>query len=117
MNPLYSATAQRAGHRCEYCHAPEAAFNLPFEVEHITPTASGGKDTSDNLALACSSCNAFKAIRVVGTDSETQATVSLFHPRRAVWEDHFAVDTETLTILGKTPIGRATVVALQMNSP
>ena len=35
MNPRYSAVAERAGHRCEYCGAPEVVFNFPFEVEHI----------------------------------------------------------------------------------
>jgi hypothetical protein len=34
MNPLYARVAARAGDRCEYCHAPEAVFNFPFEVEH-----------------------------------------------------------------------------------
>jgi hypothetical protein len=32
MNPHYEVVALRAGHRCEYCHAPEAVFNFPFEV-------------------------------------------------------------------------------------
>ena len=92
MNPLYPEIARRAGHRCEYCHAPEGAFNLPFEVEHIVPSVSGGPTEQENLALACRSCNAFKAVRVVGTDPETQATVPLFNPRRDVWDDHFVVD-------------------------
>jgi len=30
MNPHYARVAQRAGHRCEYCRAPEAVFNFPF---------------------------------------------------------------------------------------
>lgn len=117
MNPLYPEVAQRAGHRCEYCHAPEAMFNFPFEVEHIVPAASGGADTQDNLALACRSCNAFKASRQIGIDPETQANVPLFHPRYDVWEDHFAIDPEAELILGRTPTGRATVALLQMNSP
>lgn len=33
MNPHYHAVGTRAEHRCEYCHAPEAIFNFPFEVE------------------------------------------------------------------------------------
>lgn len=37
MNPYYGAIAERANHRCEYCHAPELVFNFPFEVEHIIP--------------------------------------------------------------------------------
>lgn len=33
MNLHYTLVGRRAGHRCEYCHAPEAVFNFPFEVE------------------------------------------------------------------------------------
>lgn len=40
MNPNYPPVAERAGHRCEYCHAPEAIFNVLFEVEHIIPLAN-----------------------------------------------------------------------------
>jgi hypothetical protein len=38
MNPKYAFVALRAGHRCEYCHAPEVVFNSLFEVEHIGAT-------------------------------------------------------------------------------
>jgi len=37
MNPFYPLVTQRAGQRCENCHAPEAIFNFPFEIEHIIP--------------------------------------------------------------------------------
>jgi len=57
MNPYYSAIAERANHRCEYCHAPELVFNFPFEVEHITPLSQQGTNDESNLALACRSCN------------------------------------------------------------
>jgi 5-methylcytosine-specific restriction endonuclease McrA len=55
MNRRYADVAARAGHRCEYCHAPEAIFNFPFEVEHIIPPNDGGADETNNLALACRS--------------------------------------------------------------
>ena len=42
MNPGYEAVALRAGHRCEYCRAPEAVFNFPFEVEYIIPLVHAG---------------------------------------------------------------------------
>jgi hypothetical protein len=116
MNPNYPRVAQRASHRCEYCHAPEGAFNFPFEVEHIAPTTSGGPTELDNLALACRSCNAFKSSRVTGVDPESQALVPLYHPRRDVWDDHFAVEPERLEMVGRTRTGRATVVVLQMNA-
>ena len=116
MNPLYPEVAHRAQHRCEYCHAPEPVFNFSFEVEHILPSSSGGTNTLDNLALACRSCNAFKGYRQSALDPETRQHVPLFPPREEVWEDHFEVDSEANTLLGKTPTGRATVLQLQVNS-
>jgi 5-methylcytosine-specific restriction endonuclease McrA len=64
MNPFYAAAAQRANHRCEYCHAPELVFNFPFEVEHVIPLARKGANDETNLALACCSCNLRKGTRV-----------------------------------------------------
>jgi 5-methylcytosine-specific restriction endonuclease McrA len=61
MNPHYPGVARRAGHRCEYCRAPEGIFNFPFEVEHVCPIAHGGMNDEVNLALACRACNVFKA--------------------------------------------------------
>ncbi len=65
MNPSYPLVAARARHACEYCRAPEIVFNLPFEVEHITPQSRGGKTTEDNLALSCRSCNLYKSDFIV----------------------------------------------------
>jgi hypothetical protein len=51
VNPLYPVVAERVVYRCKYCHAPEAVFNFPFEVEHIFPQAHGDSDDLENLAL------------------------------------------------------------------
>src|SRR5512142_856193 len=51
MNPHYAVVAERAVHRCEYCGAPEAIFNLPFEVEHIIPPGRGGADHENDLVM------------------------------------------------------------------
>lgn len=115
MNRNYALVATRAAHRCEYCHAPEAVFNFPFEVEHILPTSLGGSDVVANLALACRSCNVLKAANVKGLDPESQEEVSFYHPRGDSWEVHFLVDLETADVLGRTAIGRATVARMQMN--
>ena len=48
---------QRAGERCEYCHADERWQFVLFTVDHVTPRSLGGDDTADNLALACRNCN------------------------------------------------------------
>lgn len=117
MNPHYPAVSARARHVCEYCHAPEAIFNLPFEVEHITPQASGGESSTDNLALSCRSCNLYKSDAMTAFDEQTQSTVRLFHPRRDDWSDHFTVNAETGEIEGSTDIGRTTVFRLRINSP
>lgn len=81
MNPRYAAIAARARHRCEYCHAPEAVFNFPFEVEHILPPGRGGLDELANLALACRSCNLFKSDCVETLDPVSELMAKLFHPR------------------------------------
>src|SRR5438105_3796645 len=84
MNPLYPLVAARAGHRCEYCRAPEAVFNFPFEVEHILPRSLGGGDMEDNLALACRACNLRKSARVTCTDPAMRRTPgSTIHERIA----------------------------------
>ena len=79
MNLHYPDVALRAGHRYEYCHAPEAVFNLPLEVEHIVPLARGGEDTAANWALACRACNLYKATHVSGPDPVSEAVLRLFH--------------------------------------
>jgi hypothetical protein len=71
MNSRYAQVAERAGHRCEYCHAPEAIFNFPFEVEHIVPPGHGGSQDDTNLALSCRSCNLFKSDRLNVIDRAT----------------------------------------------
>jgi 5-methylcytosine-specific restriction endonuclease McrA len=52
VNLNYSFVAQRAGHRCEYCRAPEVVFNLAFEVDHIIPLSKNGRDEEKNWALS-----------------------------------------------------------------
>lgn len=116
MNPHYPQVALRAGHRCEYCRAPEAVFNLSLEVEHIIPVARGGEDTMTNWALACRARNLYKAAHLRGRDPDSEAVVRLFHPREDHWEDHFQVAPESGEIVGRTPIGRATVARLGINS-
>jgi hypothetical protein len=116
MNPRYARVALRAGYRCEYCYAPEAVFNFPFEVEHIIPISRGGTDIEANWALACRSCNLRKAAHVSGVDPESQAVIRLFHPREERWQGHFQADAESGKIKGITAVGRATVARLELNS-
>jgi hypothetical protein len=116
VNPLHPIIAERALYRCEYCHAPELASNLEWEVEHIEPQSQGGSGELENLALSCRACNMHKSNRKEYLDPETQASVRLYHPRQDVWAEHFRFDANSGELVGLTPIGRATVVCLNMNS-
>ena len=89
MNPNYPQVALRALYRCEYCRAPEAVFNFPFEVEHVIPRSQDGPDDQSNWALACRSCNIHKSIRLTCPDPKTETQVALFNPRQDEWFDHF----------------------------
>jgi hypothetical protein len=42
--------------------------------------------------------------------------VPIFNPRRQSWEAHFRWSPDCRTIIGRTPVGRATVEALALNS-
>lgn len=80
------------------------------------PNTQGGADAEFNLALACRSCNLRKGTRIGGIDPESDTEVRLFHPRQDQWNDHFQVDSESGTLVGKTPIGRVTIACLETNS-
>ena len=112
---LYDAVAARAGHHCEYCLAPEAVFNIEFEVDHIVPKKIGGSDDLDNLAFACRNCNVRKGFAQQASDPDTRQFVTLFNPRTDVWDDHFRLDINTFKIDGVTAQGRATTRRLGMN--
>jgi hypothetical protein len=117
MNPRYPAVAARANHRCEYCRAPEAIFNFPFEVEHVVPPSHSGADDDQNFALACRSCNLHKSNYLTGPDDLGGVEVPLFNPRMDRWAEHFESDNDRGEIRGLTATGRATVARLRMNDP
>ena len=106
---------ERAGGLCEYCRSQMRFSTHDFSVEHILPRHLGGKSTLDNLALACQGCNNCKYTKTTALDPVTEKEVSLFHPRKDVWSDHFVWSDDSTRIVGRTPTGRATVEALQLN--
>lgn len=112
---LRRLVAERANHRCEYCRAPAAFSSDNFTCDHILPRSQGGLTTADNLALACFSCNQHKSARLSAIDSVSGATVRLFHPRLQQWQEHFVWEEACTAMRGLTPVGRATVEALQLN--
>jgi 5-methylcytosine-specific restriction endonuclease McrA len=112
---LRDQIADEARRRCGYCLTAEAVVGAPMEIDHIVPQSRGGPTTADNLWLACSLCNCHKGDRVAALDPETGEVVRLFDPRHQIWREHFAWSPEGDRTIGLTPIGRTTVVALNLN--
>ena len=104
---------RRAGGCCEYCRLSKADLDLAFEVDHIIAEHHEGQTKADNLCLACFACNRHKGPNVAGVDPKTRKIVPLFNPRRHKWSRHFRWDGPVL--VGRTPNGQATVIALKIN--
>jgi hypothetical protein len=104
---------QRAGHRCEYCQVAQKLDRLPFEIDHIISQKHGGPTRPGNLCMACFACNHHKGPCIAGRDQMTKRLAPLFNPRRHKWLRHFRWAGPVL--VGRTPIGRATVAILQIN--
>ena len=102
--------------RCAYCRSAETVTGMPLEVEHIIPRRRGGKTTFSNLCLACHRCNEFKGDRLEALDPVIESSVLLFNPNTQDWRQHFKWSPDEIKIIGKTPCGRATVEALQLNN-
>jgi 5-methylcytosine-specific restriction endonuclease McrA len=111
---LRSLVHDRAGGVCEYCRLPQSASLFAvFHMEHIIARQHRGKTEPDNLAVSCGYCNLHKGPNIAALDPESEQLVPLFHPRRDQWADHFFWDGTI--VVGRTPIGRATLELLAMN--
>ncbi len=113
---LRAAIRKEAGQKCGYCKSPQKYIMAMLEVEHIVPRARGGSDNAENLWLSCGLCNRYKGSQIQAADPASEQNVSLFNPRRDKWSEHFRWDAEGTNIVGLTAIGRATVMALQLNN-
>jgi hypothetical protein len=120
--PFISAALQAqvfadAGHRCGYCQSDERLTGMALSTEHIIPRAAGGPTTRANLWRSCRACNEQKGAQTHAADPETGDVAPLYHPRLQPWHEHFQWSDDGATILGLTPIGCATVQAIQLNRP
>jgi HNH endonuclease len=100
---------KRANYLCEYCHADERWQFVIFTIDHILPISERGTDSFENLALACFHCNRYKS------NKQIIGNVQMFNPRQMSWNEHFIWSKDTLRILPKTEIGKATIELLQFN--
>lgn len=86
-----------------------------LEIEHIIPLALSGSDEESNLWLACPLCNSHKSDKVSAIDPESEQEYPLFNPRTQRWSEHFQWSADGIRIVGLTPTGRATVIALHLS--
>jgi len=116
-----SLVVARAGGVCEYCRLVELATGVTFHIDHCVPESRGGATIFDNLALSCPGCNLAKGARL--DDPRVSAeSAELFNPRRydpwiLGWHLNFELVRNTGVIIARTPVGTATIAALDMNSP
>ncbi len=95
---------------------PQSCYpTVPFPVDHIIARQHGGSTSLDNLALSCLHDNTHKGPNIAGVDPQTRRITRLFNPRRDKWKRHFRWEGSHL--VGKTAVGRTTIVVLAMNHP
>lgn len=63
---------RRDGFACSYCGRKPPEVEL--HIDHVTPTALGGRDVPENLATSCADCNLGKGS--TPPDAETVSQVS-----------------------------------------
>lgn len=112
---LRKKIAEHSRYRCSYCLTRQKFVGAVLEVDHIIPRSKGGLYEEANLCLCCSFCNEYKGNQLTALDPITNQTVQIFNPLQQVWREHFEWSEEKDRIVGKTPIGRATVIALKLN--
>lgn len=110
---LRELVTQRANHRCEYCLIHDADTYLPHEVDHIYAEKHGGETVDENLCLSCFYCNRYKGTDLASIDPKSGEIISLFHPRKNIWTDHFKLVGEQIE--PQTAHGRVTVRLLRLN--
>jgi hypothetical protein len=111
---LEDLVRQRAGNRCEYCQlSAQVVPDLAFEIDHIIAKRHRGPTRAGNLCQACFACNNHKQANISGIDPVSKKLTPLFNPRRHKWTKHFRWDGPIL--VGLTPIGRVTVIVLEIN--
>ncbi len=114
---LRERVERQSRYRCGYCLTQEVVVGTSMELDHIFPYSLGGPTTEDNLWLTCSFCNLHKSNRTFAEDPGSGQVTLLFNPRFQIWKEHFDWLESGNRMAGKTPVGRATVHALQLNRP
>lgn len=107
---------RQADNRCGYCRSHQKYVMGRLEIDHLIPRSKGGSNDEENLWLSCRLCNNAKRDQTHGVDPLTREVMPLYNPRTQAWSDHFIWSDDGVQIIGLTPCGRATVLALQLNN-
>ena len=78
--PLARRIKARDSHRCIYCGATADSSGAHLHLDHIIPQSKGGADTSDNLVVACRSCNTTRKAMSLAEWSRFVAAAHNLHP-------------------------------------
>lgn len=91
--PPKSLIYKRDGNKCQYCGSTK---NLT--IDHVIPKSKSGKDTWDNLVVACSPCNSKKGDRLLEeTDMKlirrpkapvNKSMIQLGNTQNAEWQEY-----------------------------
>jgi hypothetical protein len=66
--------------------------------------------------FACPAADMRKGDHISGIDPESREETALFNPRQDAWSEHFDFDAGAFQLPGRTPVGRATIDQLKMNT-
>lgn len=102
--------------QCAYCQTRVDNTGQALTTDHIFPEVEGGATVFTNLCRACHRCNEAKHDQTHAVDPLTRELVPLYHPRQQQWAEHFAWDQTGIHLIGLTAVGRATIIALDMNN-
>jgi len=104
----------RANHSCEYCLIPEQVSFFTYQIEHIVSIKHKGKNTLDNLALACPICNRYKGSDLGSNVGDPPILIRFFNPRIDIWKEHFQLK-KSGKIIALSDIGKATSSIFKLN--
>ena len=102
---------ERARSYCEYCRSFMDYTGHEFTVDHIIPESQGGTSDFDNPCFCCFWCNNYKRAQTVSRPAYWPRRPSLQSTKRN-WENHFRWSGTSTRVIGRTAMGRATVIAL-----
>jgi hypothetical protein len=114
--------------RCEFGTSPRALTDLGIQGAEATVAVGLQRAHAEFLSQSQGLLVVGFGLRNIGrigmgmddameaVDPDTEGTVQLFNPRTQQWSAHFALDHDTGAVRGLPPSGRATVVALVLNT-